>query len=662
MLAKEIKVGGLYVAKVAGNLTTVKVTAIRVGRGLKGNQTYYDVVNTRTNRATTFRSAAKFRREDNPKEQFSTVAHGGRVKMDPVEVEQRPDPSTVGVAQNAEPCSARTPTTSPLSGLASALREPDCTAPHLIIEALAGTGKTTTLVEGLRRVMCQTCGGRGIAKYPQADTIPYENKRCPDCYRITPSDQQRAIWDAMSLGGRPRTACFVAFNKAIAEELKSRVPPGVEAMTMHSMGYAAVRAAFGNVRANEWTTRDHIATVFGGNWSDLIKVKGMIGTLKAVEQLVGLCKQNLIDGNDESAVRTIANHHDVEMNGEADKVLAAIPKVLELSKTPKGRIDFDDMIFLPVILGLPVRQFDMLLVDEAQDLNRAQQALAKRAGRRLVFCGDRHQAIYGFAGADSESIPRLTRELSWTDDPDGSGHVIPTERGCTVLPLTVTRRCGKAIVEQARKYVPEFEAHESNGEGKISKARMPDKKVDRQDAYTKQAQPGDFVLCRVNAPLVSECFRFIRAGVKANIQGRDVGRGLIQTVEKLKAGSVTDLITKLAAWKDKEEAKENAKKFPSENKLTAIGDKHDCLMCFVDSADTVEAVVKKIEEVFTDDKVSPGIKLSSIHRSKGLEARRVFIIQRSLREDKMQPWELAQEENIRYVGITRAVEELIYVS
>jgi hypothetical protein len=64
MKANEVKVGGVYVAKVAGKLTEVKVTCIR--ENAFGQRMLHDVVNLRTGRKTTFRSAAKFRREVPP--------------------------------------------------------------------------------------------------------------------------------------------------------------------------------------------------------------------------------------------------------------------------------------------------------------------------------------------------------------------------------------------------------------------------------------------------------------------------------------------------------------------------------------------------------------------------------------------------------------------
>ncbi len=65
MKKSEIKVGGKYLAKVSGKLTTVRVDAIRERAYMSGGQSqhYYDVTNLATGRQTTFRSAAKFRSE-----------------------------------------------------------------------------------------------------------------------------------------------------------------------------------------------------------------------------------------------------------------------------------------------------------------------------------------------------------------------------------------------------------------------------------------------------------------------------------------------------------------------------------------------------------------------------------------------------------------------
>ena len=74
-------------------------------------------------------------------------------------------------------------------------------------------------------------------------------------------------------------------------------------------------------------------------------------------------------------------------------------------------------------------------------------------------------------------------------------------------------------------------------------------------------------------------------------------------------------------------------------------------------------VIAKIDKIFSDDN-GDGICLSSIHKSKGLEADRVYIIHPELMPSKFarKPWEVAQEENLRYVAYTRAKSYLGFVS
>ena len=118
-------------------------------------------------------------------------------------------------------------------------------------------------------------------------------------------------------------------------------------------------------------------------------------------------------------------------------------------------------------------------------------------------------------------------------------------------------------------------------------------------------------------------------------------------------------------WYYAKERKENAKRNPSEQKLVNLKDRRDCLYCFIDRARTVDEVIQKIESIFTDDKNDVGIKLSSVHKAKGLEADRVFIL---VPKEAPMPhpmaksiWEYEQEMNLKYVAITRAISELVWV-
>lgn len=539
----------------------------------------------------------------------------------------------VGSAPNAAPTSVSAPANGLANRLASRFGPSADTAPHLIVRARAGTGKTTTLVHGVRRVL----------------GLPSD---------LIPSPQQEAVWIAMeqSKGKIKNGIGFCAFNKSIATELQQRLPQGCEAATLHSLGFKAVKGAFGKVvSVNQYRVSNIISELLQQDVYAIRKEKPVF--LRVTEKLVSLCKMNLMEPTTENLVNLIS-YHDIDTDecSNMNEVYETVPLVLERCKDVRkdNSIDYDDMIWLPVILGLPTMKYGMLLVDEFQDLNRCQQALARMYGDRIIGCGDDRQAIYGFAGADAQSMSRMAEELG------------ATARGCQVLPLTVTRRCGKEIVRKAQEIVPDFEAHDSNPEGIVSSAKYPSKSVKVEDSFMGRTADGDMVLCRCNAPLVSTCFKFLRIGRKAQIQGRDIGQGLISTIKKLKAVSVADLQKRLDLWLQLEQGKENAKRNPSEDKLIAMQDRYDCLCMFMEGTASVDEVIRKIESVFTDNKTNPGVKLASIHKAKGLEADRVFLLQlkKASVPHPMAKTEHAREQewNLLYVATTRAIHEFVIVT
>lgn len=574
-----------------------------------------------------------------------------------------------------------------LSPLAQHLKqEVERRLPHLIVEARAGTGKTTTLVWGVLNMFRQRC------------PAIWETLKSKIGFDPQPSPQQAKVWEAMALSCDAKTIQFTAFNKSIVREFEDKWGWAIQELrqlkvslsfnTNHSMGFAAVRKAFPRLEVSEYRVMDLIAELLGKDIRELRK--NCFEMLKGTERLVGLCKMNLLDGSNPDELQALVSHHDLDIDGYRAEVFDLVPKILTLCKDPTKdrRIDFDDMVWLPVVHKLSVVKNDLLLVDECQDLNRCQQALAKMAGHRVILVGDPKQAIYGFAGADTESMPRMAQELGACTD--GKSHDWDRQHGsspcgkcgkfygsvktfCDVLPLTMTRRCGRAIVREANKLVPDFQAHESNPEGEVLEALYPTYEKDGQtqerkfeDTYMAKVGDGDMILCRVNAPLVSQCFRFLKRGIKANIQGRDVGAGLISTIQKLGAESINELILKINNWLEVESSRERAKRNPSESRVIALQDRHDCILAFTEGAKEVMEVIKRVESIFTDDRKREGVRLSSIHKAKGLEAQKVFILMpkgASIPHPMAKSqWQLDQEYNLLYVAVTRAIRQLYFVS
>lgn len=508
---------------------------------------------------------------------------------------------------------------------------------------------------------------------------------------MTPTAQQRAIYDAVA-GGGPHVAVqalagtgktttavtaaaaarggrvgFVAQAKHIAEALKEKLNGTAKACTVHSLGFAAVRAHFGAVGVDEGKPARLLRALRPG-WF----VQSPRGGWRACEEgraaleLARLAKATLSDCTP-AALAELAGHYGVDQPEDWDDTAGAVPELLRAEMAETRLVDFDDQIWLPVRLGLAVEQHAVLFVDEAQDLDRCKQELVRRAtlSGRLVPVGDRHQSIMGFAGADPEAFPRLTGQLR------------ASPAGCLELPLTVTWRCPLAVVELARRLVPELEARPGAPDGLVcqeDEARLP-----------SLVESGDMVVARRNAPLVTLAFQLLGRGIPVLLRGRDVGKGLLDLVEQLKPRDPIHLIGELAAWLARELEKLERKDAP-ESQLQNVTDRHDCLRELAAGSPTLDALRVTVERLFADSTPEGKVVLSSIHRAKGLEADRVFITDTrsiplvlSCREcrgrgsargrtcpkckgegTRQKPWEIVQERNLAYVAVTRAKKELIF--
>lgn len=303
-----------------------------------------------------------------------------------------------------------------------------------------------------------------------------------------------------------------------------------------------------------------------------------------------------------------------------------------------SQVDFDDMIWLPVKLGLQFPTYPVILVDEMQDQNPCRMAIIDRIiGKNsiVVYVGDQKQAIMGFTGSQET----LMSELSAQHDSEE---------------LTITYRNTTTILDFMRRYFPNVKtvSHAKNQTDTIATFASPDDFESLVDEHDEDVM----VLCRNNAPLVSPCLSLIRQGKKARILGKDLGRILIGTMlhfadESGKYCNIQVVLANLNAHYQKR-MEENAHK----NSLTLLNDKIATIEALADGLKTVDDVINRINEIFTDDN-GTSIIFSTCHKSKGKESKTVIVIQPELltynREDALKPvWETA-ENRLIYVLLTR---------
>lgn len=465
---------------------------------------------------------------------------------------------------------------------------------NLVVRARAGTGKTTTIIEG-------------VSYAPE------------------------------------RNILLCAFNKRIQEELQGRLSnPNAKAQTLHSIGYAAVRRYWEKLRIDSKGERATwlAEKVCGATTPDVIK--RLVAKLHSKGREIAPHARTMGDLTD--ILYTFECDPDeswASAGYDAAYVERMALEAMELAATHKPvetGIDFSDMIFLPVRNGWLQPQFDLVVVDEAQDMTVAQLEIAQGVCKgRIVVVGDDRQAIYGFRGADSNSLDRLKAELNADE-----------------LSLTTTYRCGRAIVDMAATLVPDFKAADSNPEGAIE--MLSELKL------TEAAAHGDFILSRTNAPLVATAMALLRNQKRARVAGRDIGTGLKSLIKKLAKGkaatSVPELLDKLSRWEEREAERMLAAKRPAQAEM--VHDKAETLLAIAEGARSVRDIEARIDALFTDDGLGQAgvITCSSIHRAKGLEANRVFL----LRDTLYCRGRNREEENIEYVAITRAKQTLVMVS
>lgn len=315
-----------------------------------------------------------------------------------------------------------------------------------------------------------------------------------------------------------------------------------------------------------------------------------------------------------------------------------------------GVISYGEMIYLPLRLNLPMPQYDWVCVDEAQDSNPGRREMARRMVKptgRMMWVGDDRQAIYGWAGASNDALDQIIEQFR-----------------CKVFPMTVTFRCGKAIVALCQRLVPDYKAAATNPEGKVSS-------IKEEEFTTKQELVigDDAVICRNTAPLVKLAYKLIGRGVACHVEGRDIGKGLTALLSRwphLK--TITAYMAKLIEYRDAETAKLIEKKHDAA--AEQLADKVDTIQAiieFLPKGAKVEDIHTHVDSLFSDtpDGTKPKtVTLLTAHRSKGLEFKRVF----GLGVGKYMPskyatqdWAIQQEANLEYVLYSRAIEEYVDV-
>lgn len=232
----------------------------------------------------------------------------------------------------------------------------------LIIQAVAGSGKTTTIVEAVNRVI--------------------------------------------------GTSIFLAFNKSIASELSARISRAT-VKTLNALGHSIVTSKMKGIQLDSYKSTnalrgavdDKVFRELSYPFSRLISLAkalgyGLDGTPPAAAQFDALMDAFEIYCDKPDALSSLAAQ--------------AFPQLINDTSV----MDFDDQLYYPAFHDLKAPRYNNVFVDEAQDLSIIQHHLLHRITHgRVIAVGDRAQAIYQFRGADEESMDKLKKSLNATELP-----------------------------------------------------------------------------------------------------------------------------------------------------------------------------------------------------------------------------------------------------
>ncbi|MEW6210612.1 MAG: UvrD-helicase domain-containing protein, partial [Acidobacteriota bacterium] len=454
--------------------------------------------------------------------------------------------------------------------------------------------------------------------------------------------------------------CFLAFNVHISKELNKRLDGAMECRTIHSIGRQTI--------ADHLSKQIAVEKTGGAKYKAIIKplARGLAEDLfrelakgsgedaptehdvsSSLYDLTSFCQATLTSPDDRAELQAMIDHFGIDLPCSLDLLAPMVRRILDEGIKQAEReklISFSDMIWLPHLLKLQPSQYDWLFVDECQDLNKAQLELVMKMrarGGRMLFVGDPSQSIYGFSGADCESFWKIKERT-----------------GAVELPLSVCYRCPSSVIERAKEIVPAIEPCENAPAGKVAEIN--------ESALSKTIREGDLILCRLTAPLISQCLALIAQRIPARVKGTDIGKSLASLAQKVAEHKEFsfDRFAHFLELYVRRQIERLSRREGSEAQIEAILDKKECLLICLTAFDVqcVDELCNEINTLFSEDRA--GVTLSTVHKAKGLEEERVFIIKPEklpLVWKGQQAWERAQEQNIKYVALTRAKSELYFV-
>lgn len=220
-----------------------------------------------------------------------------------------------------------------------------------------------------------------------------------------------------AMGNCQGNSLFLAFNRAIMLEMKGKVGGNGEVKTLNALGH--------------WLIMKHRRGAELDANKSLVILKGIMGesqdykdysyTLKRVISLMKNCAFGLTGEFTVDDVVQLIDSYQMDIPFERLSEFATIAtRAFIQSLQYKNSFDYDDQLYIPLLENWQYPYYSNIFIDECQDLSPVQHLMLEqmaKMGSRIIAVGDPHQAIYGFRGALVDSMELLAKRFSMKELP-----------------------------------------------------------------------------------------------------------------------------------------------------------------------------------------------------------------------------------------------------
>lgn len=421
----------------------------------------------------------------------------------------------------------------------------------------------------------------------------------------------------------------------------------------------------------------------------------------------------------ESAKNSFLSPTEVAQNSHGfwAETAAKIYKVYQKKLSQFQALDFNDLIFKtielfyqsPEILDRYQDQYRYLLIDEYQDTNQTQYLLTKLLSlkyRQITVVGDASQAIYGWRGADYRNLDSFVKDFSDTTIVnleenyrstqiilDAANQVISQNSSHPILKLFTTKKSSDLIkLFEADSEVAEAEYIAQKIQFLVNTLRLPTRSIAVLYRMNAQSRVIEEAFLKYNIPyvLIGGLRFYDRAEIRdvlamvryATNRSDQISYGrLVKTFGKRKLANFEDHLSRFdstdltsnqileslvvnSGYLDRFDPKDEDDQHRIDNikELKSVATSYPHINDFLENIALVQAEYSQQEKSKKKEN-RDGIRLMTLHGSKGLEFEAVFLVgfeegilphSRSMVQDS----DIEEERRLAYVGITRAKDYL----